>query len=95
MIVVVVIEVVVVVVMLLLLSLLLNMLGLIPDAGIDIFLIPVTAPQQQWLWSVFICLGVAVKVFLLLEVKTGPDGTVAISLVNGLEGTGFTSRYRL
>ena len=26
--------------------------------------------------------------------ETGPDGTVAMSLANGLVGTGFVSRYR-
>ena len=30
-----------------------------------------------------------------IEPRTGPDGAVATSSVNGLVGTGFASRYRL
>ena len=30
-----------------------------------------------------------------LLARTGPNGAVAMSLANGLVGTGFTSQYRL
>ena len=32
---------------------------------------------------------------IILHSHIGPDGTVAMSLANGLVGTGFTSQYRL
>ena len=37
----------------------------------------------------------ACKSFLAARQKTSPDGAVAMSLANGLVGTGIASRYRL
>ena len=42
---------------------------------------------------VCVCMCVCVCVYIYkayLQLNTGPDGTVALSLANGLVGTGFT-----
>ena len=54
----------------------------------------ITGVTKDWSYFSFLLNG-AYKRSLAPNQKTGPNGAVAMSSVNGMVGTGFASRYRL